>query len=527
MALECAASKLRGGRPQGNNGNPQHCHGPCEVPSPARQRSRRQSRRRRPGRPLAHHRAHRRPGAARVVGRRRVRGPCVDVRAAPRPARARLRGRRRRGRARDRHRAAAADLRPRAVLARRAERRGAAATSATTTPSGATASRRRTSAAPRGRSTTSTAASRSSRASCRARASPRSTTRARSCSPTTAGSARATAAASTSTSSPTARLRRRAARVLRRLGPHAGAPALGARQLVEPLPPLQRRRLPRAARPLRGRGPAVLGRGARHGLAPGRTRCPPQLRPRLDRLQLGARAVPRPGGVPRRAAPPRACGSRSTSTPPTACARSRTPTRRWPRRSGAIPTAASRSPSTSPTPRSSTPTSRSLHHPLEAQGVDFWWIDWQQGPHSRIAGIDPLWMLNHFHFLDSGRERPAAADLLPLRRPGQPPLPGRVLRRHAHLVGVAGLPARVHRDRVEHRLRLVEPRHRRPHLRRARRRAGHPLGAARRVLADPAAALVEQPVPRQGAVAVPARGRAPRWATRCASATASCRTCTR
>lgn len=45
-----------------------------------------------------------------------------------------------------------------------------------------------------------------------------------------------------------------------------------------------------------------------------------------------------------------------------------------------------------------------LHRPLEEQGVDFWWLDWQQGPHSRIAGIDPLWMLNHFHFLDSARD---------------------------------------------------------------------------------------------------------------------------
>jgi alpha-glucosidase (family GH31 glycosyl hydrolase) len=44
-----------------------------------------------------------------------------------------------------------------------------------------------------------------------------------------------------------------------------------------------------------------------------------------------------------------------------------------------------------------------LHHRLEDQGVDFWWLDWQQGQYSRIAGIDPLWMLNHFHFLDSGR----------------------------------------------------------------------------------------------------------------------------
>ena len=45
-----------------------------------------------------------------------------------------------------------------------------------------------------------------------------------------------------------------------------------------------------------------------------------------------------------------------------------------------------------------------LHRSLERDGVDFWWIDWQSGPHSRVAGIDPLWMLNHFHFLDNARD---------------------------------------------------------------------------------------------------------------------------
>lgn len=45
-----------------------------------------------------------------------------------------------------------------------------------------------------------------------------------------------------------------------------------------------------------------------------------------------------------------------------------------------------------------------LHHPHERLGVDFWWVDWQQGKHSGMAGIDPLWMLNHLHFLDSGRD---------------------------------------------------------------------------------------------------------------------------
>ncbi len=43
-----------------------------------------------------------------------------------------------------------------------------------------------------------------------------------------------------------------------------------------------------------------------------------------------------------------------------------------------------------------------LCHSLEKQGVDFWWVDWQQGEKSRIPGLDPLWMLNHYHYLDSG-----------------------------------------------------------------------------------------------------------------------------
>ncbi len=44
-----------------------------------------------------------------------------------------------------------------------------------------------------------------------------------------------------------------------------------------------------------------------------------------------------------------------------------------------------------------------LHHPLEGEGVDFWWLDWQQGGVTKIPDLDPLWLLNHFHFLDSGR----------------------------------------------------------------------------------------------------------------------------
>ena len=43
------------------------------------------------------------------------------------------------------------------------------------------------------------------------------------------------------------------------------------------------------------------------------------------------------------------------------------------------------------------------HHCFEEEGVDFWWLDWQQGKTSNIPGLDPLWALNHYHTLDSGR----------------------------------------------------------------------------------------------------------------------------
>lgn len=46
---------------------------------------------------------------------------------------------------------------------------------------------------------------------------------------------------------------------------------------------------------------------------------------------------------------------------------------------------------------------KALHHPLEDEGVDFWWIDWQQGTKTKMEGLDPLWALNHYHTLDSGR----------------------------------------------------------------------------------------------------------------------------
>lgn len=58
-----------------------------------------------------------------------------------------------------------------------------------------------------------------------------------------------------------------------------------------------------------------------------------------------------------------------------------------------------------------------LHHPYEKDGIDFWWMDWQQGQgywwiHEENKDgnmqdereiLDPLWMLNHLHIADIKR----------------------------------------------------------------------------------------------------------------------------
>lgn len=41
-----------------------------------------------------------------------------------------------------------------------------------------------------------------------------------------------------------------------------------------------------------------------------------------------------------------------------------------------------------------------LHRPLEKMGVDFWWMDWQQGSSTSIRGLDPLTWLNLLHWRD-------------------------------------------------------------------------------------------------------------------------------
>ncbi len=44
-----------------------------------------------------------------------------------------------------------------------------------------------------------------------------------------------------------------------------------------------------------------------------------------------------------------------------------------------------------------------LHYPREKEGVDFWWMDWQQGNPTRLPGLNLLWWINHLHFYDLGR----------------------------------------------------------------------------------------------------------------------------
>ncbi|MFC6182402.1 glycoside hydrolase family 31 protein [Lactiplantibacillus daowaiensis] len=53
-----------------------------------------------------------------------------------------------------------------------------------------------------------------------------------------------------------------------------------------------------------------------------------------------------------------------------------------------------------------------LHHQLEAQGVDFWWLDWQQGGARGKTRIDPLWLLNIDHYTDNARQHPGEGLIL-------------------------------------------------------------------------------------------------------------------
>ena len=45
-----------------------------------------------------------------------------------------------------------------------------------------------------------------------------------------------------------------------------------------------------------------------------------------------------------------------------------------------------------------------LHHPLEQEGIDFLWLDWQEESTTKLPHVDPIWWLNYVHFTDQERE---------------------------------------------------------------------------------------------------------------------------
>lgn len=79
-----------------------------------------------------------------------------------------------------------------------------------------------------------------------------------------------------------------------------------------------------------------------------------------------------------------------------------------------------------------------LHHPLERQGIDFWWMDWQQGKNTKIDGLDPLFWLNYLHWSDF--ERPELQRVVPGRENVRPLIFSRWggLGNHRYQIGFSG-----------------------------------------------------------------------------------------
>ncbi|GEN94089.1 glycoside hydrolase family 31 protein [Pediococcus ethanolidurans] len=59
-----------------------------------------------------------------------------------------------------------------------------------------------------------------------------------------------------------------------------------------------------------------------------------------------------------------------------------------------------------------------VHRPLEKDGIDFWWIDWQQGQNRSDTQVDPLWLLNHYVYQDNANQH--SGNGLTLSRYGGP-----------------------------------------------------------------------------------------------------------
>ena len=98
-----------------------------------------------------------------------------------------------------------------------------------------------------------------------------------------------------------------------------------------------------------------------------------------------------------------------------------------------------------------------LLHPLEDMGVDFLVDRLAAGTRSTVEGLDPLWLLNHWHFLDAARRgagRSSSRAMPGQARTGTPiGFSGDTIASWASL----DFQPRFHRRRGEHGFRLVEP----------------------------------------------------------------------
>ncbi len=99
---------------------------------------------------------------------------------------------------------------------------------------------------------------------------------------------------------------------------------------------------------------------------------------------------------------------------------------------------------------------KELHHPMEEEGVDFWWLDWQQGTVTKVPGLDPLWMLNHYHYLDSKWKGKRALTFSRYAGLGSHRYPVGFSGDTCHYLGKLEIPAIFHSKCQQHRFWMVE-----------------------------------------------------------------------
>ncbi len=146
-----------------------------------------------------------------------------------------------------------------------------------------------------------------------------------------------------------------------------------------------------------------------------------------------------------------------------------------------------------------------LHHPMEDMGVNFWWMDWQQGDLSEMKGLDPLVWLNHIHFQD--RRATAGGAWSTAAGAGWATTATRpVFRATRSWVAGNAVPALFYRYGLQRWLRLVGTRHRRSHGWSDRTGAVCPLGAVWRPQPGPQAARHQGPAHRAPPLDVPRAG---------------------